>query len=77
MNAKTRDVSRFIEELNRIQDKSKGAAGSMYYDEVKQLLLMSKSPYELLLHSWKFGFVCGEHYAKNQRRKRKNNVVQQ
>ena len=70
MKANSRDVSKFLNEYEQIRIKSKEQAGNIYCDEMQQLYDMGKGQiFESMALSWKFGFIAGLHYAKNQRRK--------
>lgn len=81
MKSNNRDVSKYLEELEKIKKKSNYQAGSIYTREMEQLLNLScnhKHPsiYYLIWDSFEFGFVAGLHYAKNQQKKRRKKLAQ-
>ena len=70
MKPHNREISKYLEEYNQIRIKSKEHAGNLYANEMHQLFDMAKgSVFESMSLCWKFGFIAGLHYAKNQRRK--------
>lgn len=69
MKPNCRSVSKFLEEFQEIRIKSKERAGNLYANEINDLYHLGKGkPFQIMSLSWKFGFVCGLHYAKNQLR---------
>lgn len=70
MKSNKRDVSTFIKEHETLIFKSKGRAGDITANELEQLFYISNGKiYETMWNSYRFGFIAGLHYAKNQRRK--------
>ena len=70
MNTRSRDVSKFLNEFQELRTKSKDQAGNIYADELDTLYNMGKGQqFETMWLSFKFGFIAGLHYAKNQRKK--------
>ena len=70
MKSHNRDVSKYLEEFQQIRIKSKEQAGTIYADELDQLYKMGNGEqFETMWLSYKFGFIAGLHYARNQRKK--------
>jgi len=70
MKSNIRDVSKYLNEFQEIRIKSKEHAGNIYDKELNQIYEMSnKSFFTAIWNGYKFGFIAGLHYAKNQRRK--------
>lgn len=70
MKLHNREISKYLKEYESIRTKSKEQAGNLYADEMQLLYDMAKGQmFESMALCWKFGFIAGIHYAKNQRRK--------
>ena len=70
MKLHNREISKYLKEYESIRIKSKEQAGNLYADEMQLIFDMGKgSIFESMSLCWKFGFIAGIHYAKNQRRK--------
>lgn len=80
MKSNNRDVSKFLEESNKIKEKSKYHAGAIYCSEMEQLLELSErngriDMAKLSWNSFDFGFIAGLHYAKNQQKRDKQRLA--
>lgn len=70
MKLHNREISKYLNEYEQIRIKSKEQAGNLYADEMQQIYEIANGrTFESMSLCWKFGFIAGLHYAKNQRRK--------